>query len=195
MQLLLLRGQNLKIQDADAWFASVQKCFGIPAGLGIMALSPNLIEFYKSNNKEKFNKNYKPKRYNELSFLLEKANQFQTTYTPNVLGIYLLSKVVEFIPNISITSQKLKKRASMMYKFIEKNHYHLLVTNPKVRSQTVLAIRYTPEGVKNVKKRAKENNIILGNGYGKWKEATLRIANFPQHTDEEFEKLKNFLKM
>lgn len=188
-------GQNLNFQDADAWFASVQKCFGLPAGLGILVLSPRLIDFYQNNNKENFTKNHKPKRYNELSFLLEKAKQFQTTYTPNILGIYLLSKVMEFVPTISITSQKLEKRAEDLYDFLEANGYKILIENKEVRSQTVLAIELNEPKVSFLKQKAKENNIVLGNGYGNWKENTFRIANFPQHTDEDFEKLKEFLKM
>ena len=188
-----LAGQNLNIQDADAWFASVQKCFGLPAGLGIMALSPRLVEFYKRGNEEKFSQNYNPKKYNQLSFLLEKANQFQTTYTPNVLGIYLLSKVAEFIPSISITSQKLEKRATELYSFLEENGYKLLIENKSVRSQTVLAVELNESKLSLLKQKANQNAIILGNGYGKWKSTTFRIANFPQHTDTEFEILKEFL--
>ncbi len=201
-------GQNLNFSDADAWFVSVQKCFGLPAGLGIMALSPNLIDFYQNEiqkkNQEAANQkppavvgvltSDKPTRYNQLSFLIEKAKEFQTTYTPNVLGIYLLSKVIELVPNISVTSQKLKKRANTMYRFIEKQHYHLLVTNPKVRSQTVLAVELNEPKLSLFKQKANQSNIILGNGYGQWKQDTFRIANFPQHTDQEFEGLKEFLK-
>jgi phosphoserine aminotransferase len=196
-------GQNLNFSDADVWFASVQKCFGLPAGLGIMALSPRLVDFYKYKNKEKPNsavvgvstddKKYKPKRYNELSFLIEKANQFQTTYTPNILGIYLLSKALDFIPTILVTSQKLEKRATDLYDFLEENNYKLLVENKKVRSQTVLAVKLNEPKLSLLKQKAKQSNIILGNGYGQWKQNTFRIANFPQHTDKDFEILKEFL--
>ncbi len=181
-------GQNLNFQDADAWFASVQKCFGLPAGLGVMALSPNLIEFYKNNNQKII-----PKRYNQFSFLIEKANEFQTTYTPNVLNIYLLSKVMEFVPDISLTSQKIEKRATSLYSFLEENNYKLLIENKKMRSQTVFSIELNEPKLSFLKEEAINNNIILGNGYGKWKTNTFRIANFPQHTDKEFEVLKRFL--
>lgn len=192
-------GQNLNFSDADVWFASTQKCFGLPAGLGIMVLSPNLIDFYKKNNEvipttNPTDDKYKPKRYNELSFLIEKANQFQTTYTPNVLNIYLLSKAMDFVPNISVTSQKLEKRANDLYEFLEENNYKLLVENKKVRSQTVLSIELNEPKLSFLKQKAIQSNIVLGNGYGKWKKNTFRIANFPQHTDKEFERLKEFLK-
>lgn len=188
-------GQNLIFSDADAWFASVQKCFGIPAGLGIMALSPRLIDFYNSALVSNFTdeKNSLIKKYNQLSFLLEKAREFQTTYTPNVLGIYLLSKALEFVPNISITSQVLQKRAIALYNFLEENNFKLVVENKNVRSTTVLAIELNEPQLSLLKQKAKHADIILGNGYGKWKQNTFRIANFPQHTDKEFEILKEFL--
>ena len=193
-------GQNLNFSDADAWFVSVQKCFGLPAGLGIMALSPNLIDFYQNeiqNNNEK----QKPAvvgvftiyRYNQLSFLIEQANQFQTTYTPNVLGIYLVSKVMEFVPNISVTSQIIERRATDLYDFLEENGYKILIDNKAVRSQTVLSVELNEPKLSFLKQKANQSNIILGNGYGKWKQNTFRIANFPQHTDKDFKILKEFL--
>ena len=42
--------------------------------------------------------------------------------------------------------------------------------------------------------KAKENNIILGNGYGAWKDTTFRIANFPAIEDWEFDQLKTLLR-
>ena len=194
-------GQELNFQEADVWFASVQKCFGLPAGLGIMALSPNLIDFYQNEIKNSKNKsavigvstNNTHTRYNQLSFLIEKAKQFQTTYTPNVLNIYLLSKVMEYSPNISETSQKIEKRATDLYDFLETKGFKLLIENKNIRSQTVLAIELNEPKLSFLKQQAQNANIILGNGYGKWKDTTWRIANFPQHTDAEFEVLKEFL--
>ncbi|WP_291720934.1 aminotransferase class V-fold PLP-dependent enzyme [Bernardetia sp.] len=186
-------GQHLNFQDADAWFASVQKCFGLPAGLGIMVLSPRLIDFYNYQRKQRNAVVDVFSRYNQLSFLVEKAKQFQTTYTPNVLNIYLLSKVMEFVPNISTTSQKIEKRATDLYSFFEENHFKVLIENKSVRSQTVLAIELNAPKLSFLKQKANQSNIILGNGYGKWKQNTFRIANFPQHTDKEFEILKEFL--
>ncbi|WP_375560040.1 aminotransferase class V-fold PLP-dependent enzyme [Bernardetia sp. OM2101] len=187
-------GQNLSFSDADAWFVSVQKCFGLPAGLGVMALSPNLIDYYKNNLVVvSTNNKYKPKKYNELSFLLEKAKDFQTTYTPNVLGIYLLFKVMGFIPSISITSQIIEKRATDLYDSLEENGYEVLIHNKAVRSQTVLSVELNEPKLNFLKQKANQANIVLGNGYGHWKQNTFRIANFPQHTYKEFEVLKEFL--
>ncbi|MDX1372496.1 MAG: aminotransferase class V-fold PLP-dependent enzyme, partial [Nitrososphaeraceae archaeon] len=37
-------GLKFDWEMADIWFASVQKCFGIPSGLGVMVISPRAIE-------------------------------------------------------------------------------------------------------------------------------------------------------
>jgi hypothetical protein len=38
-----------------------------------------------------------------------------------------------------------------------------------------------------------KNNIELGKGYGNWKDNTIRIANFPSHTLEDFHQLFNLI--
>jgi phosphoserine aminotransferase len=68
-----------------------------------------------------------------------------------------------------------------------------LITNKKVRSETVIAIKGTVDEILILKQKAKKNNIILGNGYGIWKDTTFRIANFQAIEDWEFDKLKTLL--
>ncbi|MFT4835040.1 MAG: phosphoserine aminotransferase, partial [Flavobacteriaceae bacterium] len=67
-----------------------------------------------------------------------------------------------------------------------------LVTNEKVRSQTVLAL--TSGDVIALKGKAKSAGIVLGSGYGPWKGSTFRIANFPAIEDQEVNQLIQFLK-
>ena len=45
-----LAGLNLKYIKADIWYGSVQKCFGLPAGLGVMILSPRAVAQAKAVN-------------------------------------------------------------------------------------------------------------------------------------------------
>jgi phosphoserine aminotransferase len=48
--------------------------------------------------------------------------------------------------------------------------------------------------VAEIKKSARKNGILLGEGYGPFKPYTFRIANFPAITDKEIKTLKSFLK-
>lgn len=90
-----MAGIDLDFKSADIWLASVQKCFGLPAGLGLMVCSPQAIERVKTINE----KNH----YNSLTFMTEMMDKWQTPFTPNVLGIYLLMRVLENTEAIKTT--------------------------------------------------------------------------------------------
>ncbi|WP_026462845.1 aminotransferase class V-fold PLP-dependent enzyme [Adhaeribacter aquaticus] len=180
-----MAGVALKYIKADIWFASVQKCFGLPAGLGIMVCSPRTI-FRAKEIKEKGH-------YNSLVTLYERMLNYQTTNTPNVLNLYLLHKVLENRAAIKIIDQTLVKRAQDLYNFFEPfTNFTLLITNPDVRSGTVVALTASEKVIDEIKRNALRNNIMLGNGYGTWAKTSFRIANFPQHTEDEFDILKSF---
>ncbi len=178
-------GDFLDFSSADVWFASSQKCFGLPSGLGILVVSPKAQERAIEINERN--------HYNSLIFIEENFNKFQTNYTPNILGIYLLGRLLEDILPIQEISEKLFNRASFLYSEIAKiQNLELLVQNPLTRSNTVIAIK--SESANLILAEAKKRNILIGNGYGEWKENTFRIANFPAISDKEFEILLLFLK-
>lgn len=180
-------GIQLDFQIADIWYASVQKCFGLPAGLGILLLSPKAI----AKVKEKGEKG----RYNSLSFMLENADNYQTHYTPNVFGIYLLYRVLKDIPEIQHIDEKTKSRMRILEDTIaHTSKLKMLIQNWEARSSTVLAISGKEEFISEIKKEAEKNGMQLGSGYGPLKPSSFRIANFPAVTDAEFEKLIGFLK-
>ncbi len=170
----------------DVWFASVQKCFGLPAGLGVMIYSPRALKRAEELNERN--------HYNSLLFIHENAAKFQTHYTPNVLNIYLLKRILEQIPVLSEVAKHLEERAQMMTQFLtQETSWKVLAENSLIQSDTVLAISGDLEMIKQVKANAKFHGITLGNGYGKWKDTTFRIANFPALTDNEFSILKHFI--
>jgi phosphoserine aminotransferase len=176
-------GEALAFISGDIWFASVQKCFGMPAGMGIMVCSPATIQRLQPCAESKY--------YNSMAFMNEMMYNWQTTYTPNVLSIFLMSKVLEQSSHIDKVSQRLAKRSIELYNFFSglpriKN----LIENTAVRATTVIALHAGEKVISEIKKTAKENGMLLGNGYGNWKNDTLRIANFPAHEDAEYEKLK-----
>ena len=180
-----MAGVQLKFIKGDIWFASVQKCFGLPAGLSIMVLSPRAIERVRQLNERS--------HYNSLVAQYEKMLNFQTTHTPNVLGIYLLSRTLQERPPIKTVSQHLHDRAAKLYDYFDQaTPLTPLVTNPETRSTTVIALQAAPALIDEVKRTALEQGLRLGNGYGTWKTTTLRIANFPAVRDAAFEQLVQF---
>lgn len=180
-----LGGVYLDIAQADIWYASVQKCLGLPAGMAIMICSPKAIERAQAINERN--------HYNSLAFMIEKMQDWQTTYTPNILNIYLLNQVLQHRPIIQEVDKTIKQRAQAYYDFFENmKDLELLNENPVVRSATVISIKGSLNRIAHIKELAKQQQIILGNGYGKWKETTFRVANFPAIENFEIELLKDF---
>jgi phosphoserine aminotransferase len=180
-----LGGIDLDFKDGDVWFASVQKCLGLPAGMAIMICSPKAIERAKEINDRKY--------YNSLLFIHDNFQKNQTHYTPNMLNIYLINKIMLEISNISIISENIKQRANKWYDFFDNINMNCLAQNPDIRSDTVITIEGTEEQIKQIKALTKANGITVGNGYGSWKNTTFRIANFPAIEDFEIETLKKLL--
>ncbi|CAN5388350.1 alanine--glyoxylate aminotransferase family protein [soil metagenome] len=174
---------------ADVWFASVQKCFGLPAGLAVLIYSPAALQ-----RAEEIGENA---HYNSLLFIHENFSKFQTPYTPNGLGIYLLMRVLQQVPPIAQVNAITKKRAADWYAFFEQemsgSTFHILIPDRAIRSDTVIAVEGSEADIKAIKTAAQQAGITLGNGYGDWKNTTFRIANFPAITDEEIGTLKQFL--
>jgi phosphoserine aminotransferase len=172
---------------ADVWLASVQKCFGLPAGLGILVVSQRAIKVAESLKK--------PMRYNSLLNIRENFQKNQTPYTPNLVGIYLLMRLLEHRPHINEISSHLKNRAEFICK--ETNNLNLAklhILDPSIRSSTVFCFELDQKELANVHKRALANGIILGKGYGSLAGSTFRIANFPAIFDQAFDRLIEFLK-
>jgi phosphoserine aminotransferase len=183
-----MAGIELDWATGDIWYASVQKCFGLPAGLAVLVCSPRALDRARQLSERD--------HYNSLLFLNENFQKFQTPYTPNVLGIYLLSRVLEGVPLITEVAARTRQRSLDWYQFLEtETDWVPLVVNPTVRSDTVIAVQGTPERLAALKTRCQAAGITVGNGYGPWKDTTFRIANFPAIDDDEIEALKAVLRV
>ncbi|GHB64881.1 aminotransferase class V-fold PLP-dependent enzyme [Persicitalea jodogahamensis] len=180
-----MAGVALPWSAGDVWFASVQKCFGLPPGLGVLVVSPRAIERAETIGERD--------HYNSLLFLRDNFVKNQTPYTPNTLGIYLLGRVLEEVPPIADTALNIARRAQAFCQFLNENSYKILIKNPEVRSPTVLTIEADENFIKQLKEKAREAGILLGTGYGAWKATTFRIANFPAISDLSFAQLQDFL--
>ncbi|AKP51080.1 aminotransferase class V-fold PLP-dependent enzyme [Cyclobacterium amurskyense] len=182
-----MAGIYLDFSLADIWYASVQKCFGLPAGLGVLILSPKAVERAKEKGETG--------RYNSLNFMLENAANNQTHYTPNVLGIFLLNRVLTDMPNIKDIHKKTEVRMRALESIVENSKaLDFLVSNAATRSRTVLGVGGEESFIKRIKADAEANGMQMGSGYGPLKPTSFRIANFPALNEQEFEQLITFLK-
>ena len=180
-----MAGINHDFSCADIWYASVQKCFGLPAGMAVMILSPAAVERSKSIGEEA--------HYNSLNFVLGHFDNLQTPFTPNVMDIYLLKRTLEHSKGAEYIYEKLLKRRKEFESFIEGyDEFQFLINNERVRSDTVFAVSHKDPA--KVRKLAFGSSILLGAGYADLKKTTFRVANFPAIKKREVEKLRTFFK-
>ena len=175
-------GIELPWNEADVWLASVQKCIGIPAGMGLMIYTPKALTRAKEVGRAT--------HYNDVLFLEENRRLFQTQMTPNVLGIYLVYRLTQQLPSLSETHRATLAKMKIWTDFWDQqSDFSYLIEKEHLRLPTVLALKGPAEKIQALHDRCQANEIELGKGYGEWKNTTFRIANFPAHTIEDIETL------
>jgi phosphoserine aminotransferase len=177
----------IDFESVDCAFFSVQKGFGLPAGLGVLIVNRNCLR--KSEELEK--NGVSTGSFHSFSSLRKYAESNQTSETPNVLGIYLLGKVARdlFEYGIERIRKETDAKAKMIYGFFEKNtEYSPFISDEKNRSKTIAVIN-TPDGSRNIIENMKKNNIFVSTGYKENKKTQIRIANFPAHSLSDTEYL------
>lgn len=178
---------DINYKYVDITFFSVQKGFGLPAGLGVIILNPKALE----KTEQLVKKNISIGSYHGLKNLSEKAKDFQTPETPNVLNIYLLNKVAGDILKTGIDKirKETDEKSRLIYDFFENhNRYYPVVSSKKLRSPTTIVI-YAKEESEKLRKRLADKGYIVGAGYGENKLTQIRIANFPSHNLRDLKKL------
>lgn len=161
---------------ADIWFGSVQKCLGLPSGLGYMVVNPKAFELGKAARGVS--------SWQSFVYLDEKMQIYQTPETPNMLNIALLARQME-IWDLNAIEEARDIKAKLLYNApLEWQPY---VKAEAWRSSTVPCFKV--DDPLTWKKKAKKHNMILGDGYGPLNETTIRVANFPSISIEHIEML------
>lgn len=175
---------------ADVVFFSVQKGFGMPAGLGVALVSPRAVarasELRSAGQYTGF--------FHSLPKLAEYAAKGNTVETPNVLGIYLLDRIVrDLAPRAATLADETAQKAALIREALARsNDIELEPIASEYLSQTVIVAK-TPGGSKPIIDRLKAQGITIASGYGTRKDTHIRIGNFPQHTVEDVERLVSLL--
>ena len=150
-----MAGVQLDFKAADIWFASVQKCFGLPAGLGLLICSPQALAQAATIGE----KNH----YNSLGFMTEMMAKWQTSCTPNVLGIYLLMRLLERSKPIAEVHSEIVKRYEKWIDFFSAaSELKHLVVKEDVRSFTVNRSSATPGLIEEIKGKSEEKRHSAG---------------------------------
>jgi phosphoserine aminotransferase len=183
---------NLDYKFLDVAFFSVQKLFGLPAGIGIMIVSPRAIKKAQSLLQKGTNIG----SYHSFPSLMKFAEKFQTPETPPVIEMYVLGKAIEDMLAIGIYTirKETEQKAKLLYDFLDSSDtFSTFVKEKQFRSQTVV-VADVQKTKKDIKKILSQKGMIVGSGYGEFKEKHIRIANFPTHSIRDAKQLLRELK-
>lgn len=176
---------DLNFNMVDSVYCSVQKCFGMPAGLGIWVYNDRCLE----KAYELMKKGALHDTYHSILNIHKFGKKHQTPCTPNVLYIYLLGKIVNdmLLKGMDMIRRESKYKAALLYNLFE-THEKLspYVKERKHRSITV-ATSKVRGGSETLIKKLNEKGMVVGSGYGEHKSSQIRIANFPTHSKEQME--------
>lgn len=176
---------NIRYSMLDAVFFSVQKGFGLPAGLGILILSPRALMKAKLLEKNGISTG----SYHSFQSLDTYAKKNQTPETPNVLAIYLFNDVLKDMikKGIDTIRHEIDTKAQMIDDFILKsNNLDYLAENISDRSKTIHVLKVAGGSFLLVE-QLKKNGFAVSLGYGTMKKDYIRISNFPAHLVEDME--------
>ncbi len=182
---------DVDYSQVDMAYFSVQKCFGLPAGLGVWFVNEKCIERSRALNAA----GKSTGSYHSLTSLLEKSKKNQTPETPNILNIYLLGKVAGDMleKGIAKIRQETDYKSAVLYHMLEQ-HENLspFVKESQYRSKTTI-VGQIDKGNQDFVDALARKGMVLGRGYGSFKSEHIRIANFPTHSKEQIESLADQL--
>jgi len=167
----------------DVAFASVQKAFAIPPGLAVAAVSNRALE--KSKNVP--NRGY----YFDFRLWAKSNEKNQTLVTPNIPHIMALHYQCEKL--LAEGMENVWARHKQMGDFVRawaKEKFDLFC-DQKYASDTLTAVKNT-RGInvaETINAIQQKHNTVFGNGYGKLKQETFRIAHMGDITLDDLKEL------
>ncbi len=167
----------------DVAFASVQKAFAIPPGLAVATVSNRALE----KSKDVPNRGY----YFDFQLWAKSNEKNQTLVTPNIPHIMALNYQCKKL--LAEGMENVWARHKQMGDFARgwaKERFGLFCEE-KYASNTLTAIKNT-RGInvaETISAIQEKHNTIFGNGYGKLKEQTFRIAHMGDITLDDLREL------
>ncbi|MFY0606891.1 MAG: aminotransferase class V-fold PLP-dependent enzyme [Cyclobacteriaceae bacterium] len=184
---------NFDFNLVDTAYFSVQKCFGLPSGLGVWIVNQKC---YEKAQKLK-DQGHITGSYHDLLTLRKSAEKNQTPETPNTLGIYLLGKVANdmIFKTAKLIQNDTIYKAALLYQAIaESENLKAFIEKKENQSKTVV-VAHCENGNSEILELLANKGWIVGKGYGKFKNDHIRIANFPTHSKELIEQIADVLRL
>ncbi len=153
----------------DIWFGSIQKCLGLPSGLGYVLASPRALERARALG---------PRRHvagwQDLPDLVGRLELGQTPETPNILSAALLARQMARWDIDAVEAGTLAK-AKIVADALEDTDF--FIREPAWRSLTAQCIQVDDTAAWTA--RAAAAGYAIGSGYGPLQGTCVRIATFP----------------
>jgi len=171
----------------DVVFASVQKAFAIPPGLTVAAVSSRAMEKSKTVPGRGY--------YFDFQAFAKSAEKNQTPTTPAIPHIMALNYQCKKL--LAEGMENVWKRHKQMADFARtwaKENFDLFCEE-KYASNTLTTVKNT-RGInvaETISAIQKKHNTVFGNGYGKLKEQTFRIAHMGDITLDDIKELLGWL--
>jgi phosphoserine aminotransferase len=177
---------DFDFQEVDMAFFSVQKAFGLPAGLGVWVVHPRMLSIQQS-----IGASQSVGAHHTLTSFFSNYTKWETPSTPNILAIFLLARVLEDLlrKGEQALYQEMIMKKRLFEKFVQsKSSLDYFVKEAPHRSDTtmVLTSSLSPQ---TIIAHLKSKGLEVGQGYGEFKEKHIRISNFPANTLDHFEEL------
>ncbi|HUS71698.1 MAG TPA: alanine--glyoxylate aminotransferase family protein [Sedimentisphaerales bacterium] len=171
----------------DVAFASVQKAFAIPPGLAVAAVSNRALE----KSKDVPARGY----YFDFQLFAKSAEKNQTPTTPNIPHIMALNYQCKKL--LEEGMEKVWQRHKQMGDFVRAwaKEKFALFCEDKYTSNTLTTVKNTRgiDVAETINSIQQKHNTIFGNGYGKLKEETFRIAHMGDITLEDLKELLGWI--
>lgn len=171
----------------DVTFASVQKAFAIPPGLAVAAVSNRALE----KSKDVPGRGY----YFDFQLWAKSAQKNQTLVTPNIPHIMALNYQCEKL--LKEGMENVWEKHKQMGEFVRgwAKEKFALFCDEKYASNTLTAVKNT-RGInvaETINAIQEKHNTIFGNGYGKLKEQSFRIAHMGDITLDDLKELLSWI--
>lgn len=178
---------DIDVKLADVLLFSVQKGPGLPAGLGVMVVSPRAIERARDIAKKGG-----AQTYFTFEKMLENMNEtYFTVQTPNVLGIYLLGEKLKRWNECGGIERNMQERDEKwkmfddFFKTKQEKGWKYFAQDAIRNSRSAICVQAPEDEITQYHKKLAEHGITSGKGYGSLKNSTFRVANFPAVTTDD----------
>lgn len=182
---------SFNYDNVDSVFFSVQKGFGLPAGLGVWIVNEQCI----AKAEKLLSKGISIGSYHTLKSYREFGKKNQTPETPNVLYIYLLARVTADMLERGIINirRETEYKATLLYQLLSRHPLMQPFVKQKEDQSKTVIVADCGDHIQKIIQALGSKGMTPGDGYGAYKSRHLRFANFPTHSKEQFELLVDTL--